>query len=116
MKLERAANETRLPLPLPRGTPLKSLGVEVEEKLGLLWAIEDDDIIAARDMALNCSLAFSIQFLAPMIVLVGAPEFDRRLLRMSSRKWAQRFWGLSGKSVEYLSILIGRIISEGLGR
>lgn len=80
MKSERAANEMRLPL--PRGTPLKSLGVEVKEKLGFLWAIEDDDIIAARDMALNCSLAFSIQCLAPMIVLVGAPEFDLRLLRL----------------------------------
>lgn len=72
MRLEVAAKETRLP------TPLKRLGVEVKEKLGFLGAIEgeEEDIMAARDMALNWSLAFSIQLFSELRrwwVLGGAP-------------------------------------------
>lgn len=62
MRRKRAANETRF----PRGTPLKSLGDEEKDNLGFLMAADDeaddDDIIAARDMALNCGRALSIQF------------------------------------------------------
>ena len=45
---------------------MKSLGDDEKDKLGFLMAREDeadDDIIAARDMALNCSLALSIQYI-----------------------------------------------------
>lgn len=63
MRLKRAAKETRFPI----GTPLKSLGDEEEDNLGLLMAADDvaddDDIIAVHDTALGRGRALSIQVL-----------------------------------------------------